>query len=175
MKKIMGKSILLLVGSLLLLCILPIPAAAWPPPCPSPCEYWNGYECVCHEECCYDSDCDGLFECYSCNLDTCTCEDDQSKCSGCCKCDYGMCVDDDSKCGVHECCIDCVCVDPICDNCHMVGHALYECGHTESDVNCQSDYCIINSFSSASCDYKGPDWPCWKKNVIQHLMGTKRR
>ena len=111
MKTIMGKLILLLAGCLLLLCILPIPAVAWPPPCPSPCEYWNGYECYCHEACCYDSDCDGFFECYSCNLDTCTCEDDQSKCSGCCKCDYGMCVDDDDECTGCEDCSGCSCVD----------------------------------------------------------------
>src|SRR4030043_2350433 len=68
-------------------------SACPPPPCPSPCEYWSGSECVCHEACCVDADCGtGVEECLGCN-DECYCEDDDNKCESDECCDYGMCVD----------------------------------------------------------------------------------
>lgn len=193
MKRTMSKSILLLPTCLLLLCILTMPAVGWPPACPSPCEYWNGYECYCHEACCYDSDCGtGIEECLSCNLDTCTCEDDQSKCSGCCKCDYGMCVndqskcsgcckcsgcdcvDEESKCASYECCRDCDCVDPQCDGCGYVGENIWECFHPEGVPNgypCSTTHCIYLTMLSATCTNKGSSWPCAKSRCNTTLFG----
>jgi len=158
MKKIMGKSILLPAGCLLLLCILPIPAVAWPPPCPNPCYYWNGYECYCHEACCIDADCTG--ECDYCS-DSCVCEDDQSlcagecdycwagycydddtKCSGCCECSGGNCVDENSNCGESERCEDCECCTDLFGSCERDEECCsgicgpIGCGNCRSNSDC---------------------------------------
>jgi len=39
-----------------------------------------------------------------------------------------------------------------------------ECGHRPEDTNCQTWFCIQNILISASCDFKGDDWPCKKTN-----------
>ena len=51
---------------------------------------------------------------------------------------------------------------------------IAECGHTETDVFCQFDYCIINLFGSASCDYRGPDRPCKKKHCDTAPDGNEK-
>ena len=57
------------------------------------------------------------------------------------------------------------CIGPICDNCHVVNETLWECHHWDSDPNgypCSTVECIQNVLSTASCDYKGDNWPCKK-------------
>lgn len=39
---------------------------------------------------------------------------------------------------------------------------LYECYHEANDVNCATNKCLMNVLSSASCEWKGYDWPCSK-------------
>ncbi len=53
----------------------------------------------------------------------------------------------------------------MCDNCHTLSDNLYECYHLETDPNstpCSTTKCIQNILTSATCDYKGDDWPCRK-------------
>jgi len=114
--------------------------------------------------CAVDLDCEyGGEGCESC-VD-CICEDDDSKCdtANCYECSNGSCV---YKCASDECCIDGECVAPICDNCHEVNDVLIECGHDTSDPVigdlCISSWCIKNILDTATCDHKGPTWPCNK-------------
>lgn len=92
---------------------------------------------------------------------------------GCEICVDCMCQDDDSLCEADECCIDGMCTDPVCDNCHNLYDALPECGHYVGDPNgtpCKTDWCIVNEVSSATCDHKGWDWPCAKSNCETDLL-----
>lgn len=169
------KLITVFLSCLLLLSFRELARACPPPPCPE-CYYWSGTECVCHEACCEDEDCGtGIEECLSCNLDSCTCEDDDSKCTGECHngCSLGMCVDDDSKCDPCECCIEGDCIGPMCDNCHSgITDTVYECGHVEESTHCLSSYCIKNVLETAGCDFRGDFWPCNKRNCDAAPDGT---
>ncbi|RKY29473.1 MAG: hypothetical protein DRP74_08775, partial [Candidatus Omnitrophota bacterium] len=131
--------------------------------CVSTCDPNNCQICVegnCVDRCTLDPNscdiCDGDGNCVS------TCD---PNCEFCCG---GTCIQN------YECCIDDTRVDPICDNCHEpVEHVLWECGHNQYDVNCQSDWCIKNTYSSASCDHKDPNWPCSKSNCDTVADGLK--
>jgi|GEM_PF-3270415 len=115
----------------------------------------DGYCCYPNDICCKGNCCDPNL-CLDCNSTT-------GQCESICDPNSEFCCDG-TCCKNYQCCIDGNCVDPICNNCHPVGYSLWECGHGPNDVNCQSDYCILNSYSGSSCDYMGPDWPCLKKH-----------
>ena len=123
------------------------------------CGEGTGRVCDIDETCC-DGDCCDLVTKQCCNdiggdNDGYCCDKD---CEICCE---GTC------CKNYQCCIDGQCVDPICDNCHTVSETMWECHHWESDPNgtpCSTVECIENVLNSATCDYKGDDWPCKRSN-----------
>ena len=117
--------------------------------------------CAPNESCCdgtcYDpatKQCCGSGDGKTCDVNQTCCDDT------CCEPEHACC--NGTCCEPGQCCINGECVEPMCDNCHMVSMMVYECGHTQSDILCQGWYCIRNSIVSASCDYKGDDWPCRK-------------
>ena len=165
-------------GTWFLIVCLAFPVAAAPPDC-GDCKYWDGDSCELIGECTDGGECPG---CQTCS--DCYCEDDDflchwlhdschvcvdAECVNTCKpgqhCCYGQCKEccGAAHCAPYECCIDGVCVDPICGNCHAISETLFECGHHVGDPNgtpCASNWCIRTYLNTATCDYKGPDWPC---------------
>ena len=137
--------------------------------CPSDNECCQGNCCDPDENCCddtcYDTAthgcCDNLTL-YDISTEKCCNEGTGHTCE---KSPVNKICCDGNCCEPYECCIDGQCVDPICDNCHSVISTLYECGHNATDPNgapCATNWCIENHLVSATCDYKGPDWPCPK-------------
>lgn len=117
------------------------------------CTDSGSYCCESGETCCKGTCCDPNL-CLDCNSTTGQCESIcDPNCEFCC---------DGTCCKNWQCCVDSNCVDPICEDCHEVNDTLIECGHKKDDTWCQSDWCIENILLTASCDYKGDDWPCKK-------------
>jgi len=116
----------------------------------------------CNGSCCPEGQtcCDGLT-CYDPSVKKCCgegtghlCNIDETCCNGSC-------------CEEWQCCINGQCVDPICDNCHSTSDTIYECGHSPDDpigTPCATNWCIKNVLNSATCNYKGADWPCLNTN-----------
>jgi len=156
----------------------------------SACVWACGAGNCCGGSCCSNTCCG--VNCYNPATQKCCtdsypyylCDSNQTCCQGTC-CDpnkvcckpgdinqRGTCCDptceiccDGKCCKYWQCCIDGECVDPICDNCQAIWGILIECGHGPYDPNgtsCLTDLCIWNELASASCSYKGPDWPCNK-------------
>jgi len=133
------------------------------------CCIWNGSRCVN-----VDSKCPGT--CCKCVM--CACERDNSLCigAGCCSCSYPNCQcdgDSDAKCPPEKCCENCSCIEPMCDNCHTFSDTIYECHHWYDDPNgtpCSTIECIKNVMDTATCDYKGDDWPCGKSRCDTTLV-----
>jgi len=147
---------------LLLSCLaVPVLACCLPPqpPCYR-CEdgVWVN-NCSAGQKCCTDS---GSYCCNS----------NQTCCKGtCCEPDKFCC--NDKCCKNWQCCINGNCVDPICDNCHDLAPIwFYECGHLtgEEGETCATDWCITNCLTTATCDYKGDDWPCGKSHCDTAVM-----
>jgi len=110
------------------------------------------HHCYIEYECCGESGC--------CNPNIC-----QTCVGGVCK----VCGGDTCKC-----CINGQCVEPRCDNCHSINATVDECEHTPQDIYCQINGCIEDVLDTATCDYKGDNWPCGKSKchtvpVTPHL------
>jgi len=159
----------------LLLSCLAVPVLACCPPPQPPCYrcedgvwVWN---CSSGQNCCGGT-------CYNPATQKCCtdpspylCSSDQTCCKGNC-CNTSLCYDCNSttgeceyRCKNRQCCINGNCVDPMCDNCHTLNETLWECSHWEDDPDgapCSTIECILNLMYTASCSYKGSDWPCDK-------------
>lgn len=60
-------------------------------------------------------------------------------------------------------------VQPVCDNCHDVNHTVNECAHFTTADNleeCQKHLCIVDKFSTATCDHHNTDGPNKCKAVL---------
>jgi len=128
--------------------------------------FYHYYICGIEQNCCgslcYDPDvkkcCPDADPYYPCGSDETCCQ------GNCCEPDCEFCCDGNC-CKNWQCCIDGNCVDPICDNCHTVSESVWECYHPYGAPNgapCLTYQCIENIFITATCDYKGHDWPCTK-------------
>ena len=123
-----------------------------------------------------NSQCDHNNCFYTCN-DDCECvlcygEPHKFCCFGNC-CSFGQICCYGSCCDPGQCCVNGECVDPMCDNCHSVSDIIYECHHWATDPNgtpCSTIECIKNVMNTATCDYKGDDWPCRKSRCDTTLV-----
>ena len=154
------------------------------------CGYGNGKTCAngttcCGSNCCPDGqECCDEKTCYDPTTEHCcnygtgkTCPIDETCCTGtqgedCCDdetetCCDGKCCDKET-----ECCDNGVCKKPICDNCHSLQDTVFECGHTEYDTHCQSDWCIIDVMDTATCDYN-PNTNCPSKCTAETASGPE--
>jgi len=136
---------------------------------------WPGQHCS--NGCCVPSGATGCgIDCGYCYSGTNCCTDSSGFFGGCadpCQCQECKEGYPQSKCNSNQCCVKGECKDPICDNCHTVDEEMSECGHWANDPNgnaCFTTECIQNILHTATCDYKGPDWPCKKSNCNTTLV-----